>query len=442
MTALALAERLDMPRLASDIRTTLVGLEKKGGPSESLVEALRSAIDGAVDVGAATTELRALLLLGNHHLDRAEFTAADEAFSRATTRALAEGTPWVPYAAEARWMHAASLRMQGRWDDALSVLDISREVVPPIYEALLTGTRAEILVARGEAKGLELARPLRPFWRQEGMVATTAGAAELEFAELAGDQAMAAELYKSITDTLTSIWHPLFQARVRLAAMTLAAFAQGAARRSATERAADAATVAGLVDDAHAVLERRTEKTGTSWGPESLAWEARVEAELLRWRWVADVDPPSQHELVQAWRDTEARFEEFAAPYELAVVRATLAEILTATGDHAAGDEVAAAASEVAEQLGAEPLRRRLGRAPTGLRRSSAGPGRPDPSRVRDPRPGRRGPEQRRDRSTALHQHQDGLGPRVQHPGQAGRLRPHRGGGHRPSRRPPDLILV
>jgi DNA-binding CsgD family transcriptional regulator len=374
MTALALAERLDMPRLASDIRTTLVGLEKKGGPSESLVEALRSAIAGAVDAGAANTELRALLLLGNHHLDNAEFEAADEAFTRATTRANAAGTPWVPYAAEARWMHAVSLRMQGRWDDALVVLDLSKEVAPPIYEALLTGTRAQILVARGEAQGEVLAHSLRPFWREEGLVATTAGAAELEAAELTGDQTTAGELYRLITETLTSIWHPLFQARVRLAATTLGAYAQGAARRSASERAADATRVAGLVDDAHAVLERRNETSGTSWGPESRAWEARVEAELLRWRWVADIDPPSQRQLVGAWRDAEARFEKFAAPYELAMVRATLAEILAATGDQAAAETATKAAAEVAVQLGARPLQRRLGQkieappSPTGVR--------------------------------------------------------------------------
>jgi len=363
MTGLALAERLDMPRLASDIRTTLVGLEQKGGPSESLIEALRSAIDGAIEAGAATTELRALLLLGNHHLDNAELLEADAAFTRATTRAKAEGTPWVPYAAEARWMHAVSLRMQGRWDDALVVLDTSKEVVPPIYEALLSGTRCQILVARGDAGGEELARGLRPFWREEGMVATTAGSAELEAAELAGDQAAAAELYHLITTTLTNIWHPLFQARVRLAATTLSAFAQGAAHRSATERLADAPLVAGLVDDAHAVLDRRNEKSGTWWGPESLAWEARVEAELLRWRWVADVDPPELETLLEAWRLTEAAFETFGAPYELATVRATLAEILAATGDTAAAQALTKVALETAEQLGAQPLLRRLGQA-------------------------------------------------------------------------------
>jgi DNA-binding CsgD family transcriptional regulator len=361
MTGLAMAERLDMPRLASDIRTTLVGLEKKGGPSETMVEALRSAIAGAVEAGASNTELRALLLLGNHHLDRAEFTLADEAFTRAMERARAEGTPWVPYAAEARWMHGVSLRMQGRWDDALTVVDVSDEVAPPIYEALLAGTRCQILVARGDPRGLELARTLRPFWQQEGMVATNAGASELEAAELVGDQTTAAELYRMITDTLTRIWHPLFQARVRMAATTLGAFAQGAAHRSASERLADAPLVAGLVDDAHAVLERRSDKSGTTWGPESRAWEARVEAELLRWRWVADVEPPTLPALVDVWRRAEAGFEAFAAPYELATVRATLAEILVAAGDPAGAQPLVEAARDVAERLGAEPLLRRLG---------------------------------------------------------------------------------
>jgi DNA-binding NarL/FixJ family response regulator len=254
--------------------------------------------------------------------------------------------------------------MQGRWDDALKVLDISREVAPPIYAALFGGTRSQILVARGDAEGERLAHSLRPFWREEGLVAATAGAAEMEAAELRGDQAAAYDTYRQVVDTLTSIWHPLFQARVRLAATTLAAFASGAAQRSATERAADASLVAGLVDDAHAVLERRNEKSGSTWGPESRAWEARVDAELMRWRWAADVDPPSQEALVSAWRHAEALFETYAAPYELAGVRAALSEVLTASGDTEGGHQARQAAIKTAEELGARPLLHLLGQTP------------------------------------------------------------------------------
>jgi DNA-binding CsgD family transcriptional regulator len=354
MAALAMAERLDMPRLASDIRTTLVDLERSVSP-ESIVEALRAAIDAAAVAGAGNAEIRGLLLLGHHHLDRGEFAPADEAFELATVRGRALGTPWVPYAAEARWSLAVSLKLQGRWDESLLVLDIEREVVPPIYRALLTATRAEILAARGDPLAGELARTLREFWRLEGLIAITAGAAELALHEQAGDQAAALTTYRLIVETLTGIWHPLFQARVRLATITLAAFASGAAHRSATERAQDAEVVGRLAADAREVLDRRGDAL-VDWGPEARAWEARLWAELLRWRWAADVDPPGHEELVAAWCEAVSRFETYAAPYELASVRARLAAVLTLTGDVEGAREPAAAAVETARRLGVAPL--------------------------------------------------------------------------------------
>jgi DNA-binding CsgD family transcriptional regulator/tetratricopeptide (TPR) repeat protein len=354
MAALALAERLDMPRLASDIRTTLVGLERSVSP-ESIAEALRAASDEAAAAGAANAELRALLLLGHHHLDLGDFRSADEAFERTRVRARAAGTPWVPYAAEARWTHAVSLKLQGRWDEALEVLDISRESPPPLYRALLTATRAQILAARGEAGAGDLARTLHEFWPLEGLIAITGGAAELALHEQRGDQAAAHATYRLIVDTLTEIWHPLFQARVRLATLTLAAFASGAAHRSVAERAEDADVVARLAADARSVLDRRGDAL-VSWGPETRTWEARLDAEVMRWRWAADVDPPSHDELLDAWREAVARAEEFRAPYELATVRARLATLLAAGGDAEAAREHADAAAEAARLLGAAPL--------------------------------------------------------------------------------------
>ncbi len=359
MTGLALAERLDMPRLASDIRTTLAGLEGKAGSPESLVESLRAAIDQAARAGASNAELRALLLLGNHHLDRGEFADADRTFERAAARARAEGTPWVPYAAEARWMHGVSLKLQGRWDESLRVLDITGEVVPPIYAALLTATRTQILVARGDATALELARGLHAFWRQEGLVAIAGGSAELTLHEHAGDHEAAYATYRQIVDTLTEIWRPLFQARVRLATTVLAAFATAAGHRSAAERADDAAVVTGLVSDAQQVLDRRGDSL-VSWGPESRAWEARLFAELLRWRWIADIDPPEPEELLAAWRETVDQFEAYASPYELAVARSHLAEVLAATGDAEGARAATEEAAATARRLGAVPLLSRL----------------------------------------------------------------------------------
>ncbi len=190
MTALALAERLDMPRLASDIRTTLVGLERNGDSPESLVESLRAAIDQALRSrclqrrapGAAPAR-QPPHRPGRVRRGRRDLRACGRARPRPRAR------PWVPYAAEARWIHGVSLRLQGRWDESLHVLDITGEVVPPIYAALLTATRAQILVARGEPGAEALARGLHPFWRQEGLVAITGGSAELALHEHSGDHA-------------------------------------------------------------------------------------------------------------------------------------------------------------------------------------------------------------------------------------------------------------
>jgi DNA-binding CsgD family transcriptional regulator len=269
----------------------------------------------------------------------------------------------VPYAAEARWLHGVSLRLQGRWDESLQVLDITGEIVPPIYAALLAATRAQILVARGEPDAEALARGLHPFWRQEGLIAITGGSAELALHEHAGDHEAALATYRLIVDTLTGIWRPLFQARVRLATTVLAAFATAAGHRSAAERADDRQVVESLVGDAQSVLDRRGDSLD-SWGPESRAWEARLFAELLRWRWAADIEPPAQEELVAAWREAVDQFEAYGAPYELAVARLHLAEVLGATGDGDGAREQTEAAVDTARELGARPLLARLGGSP------------------------------------------------------------------------------
>ena len=161
MAALALAERLDMPRLASDIRTTLVGLERSVSP-EAIVEALRAAIDQASAAGADNAELRGLLLLGHHHLDRGEFALADEVFEEATIRGREAGTPWIPFAAEARWSHAMSLSSRAGGTRRCACSTSSATSPPPIYHALFTATRADILAARGDStRGRPGARPAR-----------------------------------------------------------------------------------------------------------------------------------------------------------------------------------------------------------------------------------------------------------------------------------------
>ena len=69
MEALALAETHNLPRVASDATTTLVGLNRKV-PMAELAAALEDAARRARETGAVNSELRALYLLGRGYQDR------------------------------------------------------------------------------------------------------------------------------------------------------------------------------------------------------------------------------------------------------------------------------------------------------------------------------------------------------------------------------------
>jgi DNA-binding CsgD family transcriptional regulator len=124
---------------------------------------------------------------------------------------------------------------------------------------------------------------------------------------------------------------------------------------SAAERAAYAERVDRIHADGHVVLERYSDPSG-HWGPEGRAWMKRLDAETLRFRWLAGIDAPPQDALVDTWRDAIALFEDFGHVHELARVRIALAGILRAAGDVAAARELGDPAREAAHRLGAVRL--------------------------------------------------------------------------------------
>ena len=97
------------------------------------------------------------------------------------------------------------------------------------------------------------------------------------------------------------------------------------------------------------------------WGPEGQAWVTRLDAELLRVRWLAGVDAPAAADLVEAWRDTARAFDAIGYAYETARSRTVLAEVLRASGDPAAADRERDLAVAGATALQAAPLLGRLG---------------------------------------------------------------------------------
>ncbi len=351
--ALALTRQLDMPRLSADIHTTLAGLDRRALVDEIGVS-LREVIEQARAAGAVNAELRARYLLGRFHQDRAEFDESATAYSAARSRGVEVGTPWAPFAFESRFMEAVVLYIAGRWDSAAALADTSGQSPPPIYEAMLTAVSAQLMAGRGDSGAIERARSVRSFWAKEGVVGLTAATALLELAEQAADVDLALTTYDDIVGVLSKTWHDRFQARLRLGAQAIGVLGTAAARLSASERDELAPVAAEVLADGHRVYDYHRE-LGVEFGPEARAWIVRLDAEHLRWRWAAQLDPPDEASLVEAWRDTEARFAEYAHAHELARVRARLAAVLRGT-DPATSRELADAARASARELGAAPL--------------------------------------------------------------------------------------
>ncbi|CAN5184896.1 helix-turn-helix transcriptional regulator [soil metagenome] len=354
MDALELAERLDLHELASDAITTLSGL-KKAGPKEGLRAALEEAVARAAESDAIHAELRGRFLLGRSYEDWGEFDRAEEWFSSGIERAEAAGLPWAPYGFESRWQLSWIHVVRGEWERALKLFVVEGPFPPPIPRAMLTSMRLQIVQNRGEDVGARVAG-LRPFWRREGAVAIHAASIEMIAAGRRGEPQDAVASYDEAVAVLSRIWHEWFSARIRLAAVAVGIVADTLPQLSTAERESIVREhVERLRTDGQFVLERYTDPSG-HWGPEGQAWVRRLEAETLRARWLSGVDAPALETLVDAWRETEARFVEFGHVHEVATVRVKLAGILRANGDGAGARVVGDMAREAAHRLGAQPL--------------------------------------------------------------------------------------
>lgn len=352
LEALSLAEKHDLPRLATDVTTTFAHLEKGGAAASTAFE---DAIEGARAAGARNAELRARYLLGRHWQDRGEFDLAEEAFAAASARGVEFGIPWAPYAFDARVMRVAVLYAAGRWDEALDLASVAGESPPQVPEALLTAERALILAHRADPGAQALAETTRDAWGLEGLVGLYAWSAVLAAHEQRLDPGAAVAAYDQAVAELTSVWSPWFAARLRLATTTLGVLASAAPRQSVAERLAVQPVVDRLTQDAGQVVSRHREG-GIAFGPEGTAWAARLDAELLRWRWAAQLEPPDEKELLVAWQSAEEAATAYAAAPDLARVRARRSVVLRAAGDATGARRCADQAREVAHRLGFRSL--------------------------------------------------------------------------------------
>jgi DNA-binding CsgD family transcriptional regulator/tetratricopeptide (TPR) repeat protein len=353
MEALSLAESHDMPRLASDIRTTLLGLNKHA-PIQELSAALEDAARKAAETGAVNAELRALFFLARSYMDRGAQEEATRIFQRAIDRAVSAGMPWAPYAFDARNMLAQVCWFRGEWDRVLQLTDMGGETPPPTAEALLLTHRAAVLSQRGNAEGLAIAHRLRRYWHEDGMVPIFAGGVEIEEAGRTGRPEDALRILQEIIDLLASMWRKTFAARVRLSATTLAALGDSTPAMSTAERTRFLAEGERIFDDALEVLAFHRE-SGLFWGPEGHAWAKRLDAEMLRLRWLTG-DDVELEELDRVWLECIQLYVDMDNVSEANWSRIRLAAARRAAGDLTGSRDVADEAREVARKLGAKPM--------------------------------------------------------------------------------------
>ncbi len=353
LQALEIAERNDLTSLAVELHATVAGLDPAGSSSPSA--GWRAAADRARRAGLIEPELRALYLLGRLHHDDGDLAAAIDGYREVIARSEVGGLTWSPYPAEARLLLAVALTHQGRLDDAWDLLDVSGQNPPMVYEWLYFSHQMLVLIGiRGEPKPNALER-LRDYWSTDGLTAITSASAELLRAAAAADGAAAMEVYDEVVATVVPLWHDWFQARLRLATVVVAAFANAAPRQSADERESARADVDRMMADGGRVIDFYAPYDG-SHGPEYRMWTARRTAEHLRWRWLAQVDPPSSEELVAAWRAAEEAAVTYGSVPELAQTRVRLAAVRRAAGDAAGARETGDLAREAAHAMGARPL--------------------------------------------------------------------------------------
>jgi DNA-binding CsgD family transcriptional regulator/tetratricopeptide (TPR) repeat protein len=354
MEALGLAQKLDMASLVADVTTTLAGIEERSGDAETAERALTEIIEQAGAGGDAHAEMRSRYLLASLHHERGDLAQSQQAYHQGYAVALATGLPWAPYGFEARLMEALVAYVRGEWDAALDLTTMSGQAPPPIPEATLLGIRSLVCVGRGDPSSEQLLAQLRPLWALDGLVGISAGAAEIDWYGARRDVAGVLASFDRAVEIVGVAWSEAFQARIRLTALVLGHLADAAGRGDQDrERLVEPAPA--LMAGVDRVMQR-VRRRKRPFGPEGVAWLERTHAEHLRLRWLADVDPPDEDELVVAWERSLTAFEQMGHPFEVARTQARLAAVLRATGHAVEARALVDAARETARGLGAEPL--------------------------------------------------------------------------------------
>jgi DNA-binding CsgD family transcriptional regulator len=368
--AVEAARALGHPEAAADAHTTLAILHRRAGEPAAAANALAQVAVEARHVGEITAELRSRYNLGSLYYDQGDLPRALEAWESNITRAREIGRPWTAYGLESRVMACLARYTLGDWDLSANLARVDDESPPALAEAMLAGAGMAVNAGRGETAALDLLAMLRPWWQREGLIAMMSGGAAIDLYVDDGRSEAALRMLDEMVTVVGELWQqPWFLGRIRLSALGLAALSSAAASQTSHDRAGSVERGRELVAAGRTTLHRGR-PFGGRLGVEGVAWQARLEAEWARLRWLGGVEPPDVEEHIALWQRTVDAFE-YGHVFEQARSRARLAAVLRAAGRSAEAAEQASLAREVARTLGARPLLDELRQ--LGESRSSAG---------------------------------------------------------------------
>lgn len=351
--AMTMGQRLGLSKLVADAAATKARARARiGDDPEGDERRFLEVAEIAQREGNVVAELRARHHLAFHYHDRGDLDRAEEEFRHVMATAAKAGRQWAPYGFDGRFFAAVTAYLRGRWDRVLELVDVAALRPPKVPAADLEAIGLLVSAGRGDESALKTAERLRAFWKKDIALAIHCATAAID---LARDVPAAVRWHDDLVRALIDDWDgELIPARLRMAGLLVGRLADAAPHASTAERSG----WLERADQLRAVSDRVIAERGP-FGPEGNAWTVRLDAEILRLRWIVGCDV-SLDDLVTVWRDTLEAFGALGHVYEEARSASRLAAVLHAAGDVAGAKQVASAAYEQAATLRAAPLMRTL----------------------------------------------------------------------------------
>jgi DNA-binding NarL/FixJ family response regulator len=351
--AIAAAAAAAAPWVEADALVTLGQVSERGGHVRETIDLFTRAFEQARSGDMLGVELRAAFQLARIQLETGDLNAASATAHLAGLRAEQAGVSLAPYAYDLQYLHYLAHYAGGDWDHAQELADGFATRVTSEPEARLSAMALFIDVGRDTPAVAERRTWLQPFFSRDPFTEYIARGLFAEHALWRGElQTALAEIEATVRAIGT--WEDGYAPRViRPAAVGLSALADQAWHARA---AGDADRVRATIEQADVLVNVAREGAVYQRHPsfvvgvEGHGWLARAEAEWRRAQ--GDNDPA-------AW---QAVVDVFAPGfvYETARSRWRLAEALAEAGRRDEAQRELLAAAEVAERLGARPLRRAL----------------------------------------------------------------------------------